>query len=223
MNIKTQRLLKEEQKVKISITRGLAELKNLDNRIQKAIQEGQYIGFTTGKKVIPGFQTNEEFEEKIKANYQSVQDLIKRRNLIKSAIVQSNATTKVTIAGIEMTVAEAIERKTSIKYDQQLLEKMKQAYSFVINKYEVEDERVKERLDEHLQKTFGKDVKVTSDQYDSVAKPFLEQNAPKIIDPLKLKDEIDKLAKNISDFLTEVDFALSESNTLTQIEIPDSI
>ncbi|WP_010500012.1 hypothetical protein [Paenibacillus elgii] len=209
--------------MEISITRGLAELKTLDARINKVINESSFISMTTGKKVLAGYQSNFQFEDKAKSNYQSVQDLIKRRNAIKAAIVQSNAVTKVNVADKEMTVAEAIERKTSIIYEQNLVNKMKIEFVNVIRRYEQEDEKVKERLDELLKTTFGKDVKVSNDQYDSTAKPFLEQNEPKLIDPLKLKDEIDKIEKNIEDFLMNVDFVLSESNTITKIIIPDSI
>lgn len=42
-----------------------------------------------------------------------------------------------------------------------------------------------------------------------------------VIDPLKLEDEIEKLRKEIEDFELEVDSILTESNVMTQIEIPD--
>ena len=42
-------------------------------------------------------------------------DLIKRRDAITKAIVASNAVTEVTINGETMTVASAIELKTSIE------------------------------------------------------------------------------------------------------------
>lgn len=209
--------------MEISITRGLAEIKTLDARINKGIQEGSYIGLVSGKKVLTGYKTNDEFESKAKSTYQSTQDLIKRRNAIKAAIVQSNAIVKVDIAGVELTVAEAIERKTSIGYEQSLVQKMKTEYVNAIRKFEQEDIKVKERLDELLKTTFGKDVKTDANQYDATAKPFLEQNEPKLIDPLNLKNEIEKFEQNISDFLLNADFVLSESNTITKITVPDSI
>jgi hypothetical protein len=209
--------------MEISITRGLAELKVLDSRINNAINGTSMIAVTTGKKIVTGYTTNEEFESKVKSNQQSILDLIKRRNIIKSAIVKSNAETIVTIAGVKMSKAEAIERKTSIIYEQALLAKMKNEYSKSISKFDQEDAKVKERLDELIKTTFGKDTKVVADQYDSTAKPFLEQNAPKLIDPLKLKDTIEELNKNIEDFLLNADFILSETNSIDKIVIPDSV
>ena len=49
----------------------------------------------------------------------------KGRKEIKEKIVKSNAETLVTIAGKEMTVAAAIERKESIKYEKKLAEELK--------------------------------------------------------------------------------------------------
>ena len=48
-------------------------------------------------------------------------DLISRRNKIKSAIIMSNAKTVVEVAGKQMTVAEAIDKKSSIEYEKELL------------------------------------------------------------------------------------------------------
>ena len=75
-------------------------------------------------------------ESRAKADYQSIEALIKRRNAIKSAIVVSNATTKIEVAGVKMTVAEAIERKTSISYDIQLLDKLKEVYADLVGEAE---------------------------------------------------------------------------------------
>lgn len=207
--------------MEMTVTRALAELKLLDSRIHKAIQELNPIAITTGKKVVPGYQTNEEYSERTKAKLQSVKDLIKRRNEIKAAIVKSNAENKVTIGGKEYTVAEAIERKNGIKYEQELLNKLKTSYANATHAYITEDESVKKRLDILLQTAYGKDVKVTEDQYNSTAKPFLEQNAPKLIDPLNIKAMIEELEKEINDFLLNVDFELSTANSINKIAVSD--
>ena len=47
------------------------------------------------------------------------------------------------------------------------------------------------------------------------------QNSYEVVDPLKIDELIAKLETEILDFKTNVDVALSESNALTMIEIPD--
>lgn len=207
--------------MEMTITRALAELKLLDSRINKGIQNLTPIAVTTGERIVPGYKTNEDFSVNVNSTYKSVNDLIKRRNLIKSAVVKSNAENKVSIGGTEYTVAEAIERKNSIQYEITLLNKLKNDYTNAVRKFEQEDERVKERLDDLLKTAFGKDVKTTQEQYDSTAKPFMKQNEPKLVDPLGLKNKIDDLENEINEFLLNVDFELSTANSLNKIEIPD--
>lgn len=134
-------------------------------------------------------------ESRAKADYQSIEALIKRRNAIKSAIVVSNATTKIEVAGVKMTVAEAIERKTSISYDIQLLDKLKEVYADLVGEAENVNQKVTERLDKHLETLFGKDGKVKAAENQEIVKSFLAENEAKIIDPLNLKEKIDCLSK----------------------------
>ncbi|MCP4369761.1 MAG: hypothetical protein GY797_16855, partial [Deltaproteobacteria bacterium] len=114
--------------MEMTISRALAELKLLDKRIRGTIEKGTFAGLAQGKKSITGYETNDEFIKTAKSSIQSAQDLIKRRQAIKSAIVNSNAKTEVTIADKKMSVAEAIERKSSIEYEKLLLQKLKTKY-----------------------------------------------------------------------------------------------
>lgn len=135
----------------MTITRALAELKLLDKRINRTINEASFGGLTVGKKISAGFNNAEEIESRAKSDLQSVQDLIKRRNDVKSAIVVSNATTEVEIAGVRMTVAEAIERKTSIVYDHGLLAKLKNTYAQLTSQVDNINAEMQQRLDRHLE------------------------------------------------------------------------
>ncbi len=207
--------------MELTITRGLAELKLLDARIRKTINEAGFIGVVVGDKTVRGYTTNEEFVRKAEASLQSARDLTRRRNAIKAAIVVSNATTHVTIAGKRMTVAEAIERKNSIAYEEALLGQMRMQYTAAVAEMEHKNTETRARLDRLLEANFGKDAKAKDSEYDAIAKPFMAQNEAKLLDPLKLKSVIDQLYDEIEGFKSEVDFVLAESNTLTKITIPD--
>jgi hypothetical protein len=205
--------------MEMSITRGLAELKLLDKRIEKAIHSTNYAGACVGKKPITPYTSNEQFENEVRSAYQSVQDLINRRQTIKSAIVDSNAKTVVKIGETEMTVAEAIERKSSIEYDKTLLGKLKSDYNNTLVQIERHNENVNNKLDKHLETIFGKDGKDKTGEMESVSKAFKAENEAKLVDPLKIKEVIDKLEYEIDEFENECDFVLSESNTITKITI----
>lgn len=205
--------------MQISIAKGLVELKLLDKRINRTINDSVLAGFTVGKKVQTGFANTEEIEKRAKSDYQSIKDLIKRRNEIKSAIVVSNATTMVDVAGKSMTVAEAIERKSSIDYDKMLLNKLKQTFTSIVTHVDRVNDDVKNRLDKQLEILYGKEGKTKAVENEELTKAFKEDNEAKFIDPINLKDKIEKLQAEIEDFEAEVDLILSESNALTKITI----
>jgi hypothetical protein len=205
----------------ISITEALVKLKTLGKRIDNAISSIRPIAMVTGKNSPLGFKTIEEFETTAKAGFLSAQDLIKYRQIIKGAIVAANAGTLVTIGGKSMTIAQAIERKNSIQYEKELLKTLSQNYAVILNKFVHTEADVQARLQKLLEATFGKDTKTKGDEVDNISKPFIEANAPKLIDPLDLKNLIDRLEKDINEFEGEVDFRLSETNAKTCIEVPE--
>ncbi|MCX7746939.1 MAG: hypothetical protein N2645_08635 [Clostridia bacterium] len=207
--------------MKLTITRALSELKLLDKRIRKEIEAAYFVAGVQKKKKIMSLFTKEEFTKRTLGDMDSIRSLIERRKTIKSAIVNSNAKTRVTIAGMAITVAEAIERKTSIEYEKELLQKMKKRYQTVYNEVEKANTQVKEKLDILLENNFGKDIKASVTDVEAISKPYLEQNEWELVDPLGIVDSMQKLEKEIDVFEHEVDFILSESNTITTIEIPD--
>lgn len=207
--------------MQMTVQKALTEIKMLDNRINRAIQNSVLGGYIVGKKPMTGYNTTDEIVQRAKSDYQSVTDLIKRRNQIKSKVVLSNATTEVTVAGKTMTRAEAIERKDSISFDQALLNKMKNVYSQLVNKVDAVNNEAKLRLDKQLEVLYGKDGKAKVDESADIVKLFNESNEAKLIDPLNLKEQIEKLEKDIEDFLSEIDSTLVESNVMSTIEIDD--
>lgn len=83
----------------MTIHRALAELKLIDSKIEKAISIIEPTGVMQTNKLVNNFYKKEDFEKEAKAKYQSVIDLIERKNKIKSAIVIANGITEVEILG----------------------------------------------------------------------------------------------------------------------------
>lgn len=202
---------------KISVTRALAQVKALNDRITRGTST-PFITSSVGGKHGTGKPLG-EIEVTLRSSLQSVVDLIKQRKDLKSAIVRSNAVTLVTIGGVEMTVAEAIERKTSIEFEKALLQQLKGQLTQVNATVERANIDVQKRLEQLLQTAVGKDRQTTSAEMSSISVPFLEQNEVKAVDPSNLQSVIEKMTKEIDDFELEVDFALSEVNATTQIEV----
>lgn len=210
--------------MKFTVTRGLAELKTLTARIQTAIATGTYVAAVRGKKEVPlnSAVTKDELTATIQKSLQSVSDLIKRRDAIKRAIIVSNGKTVVKIGNDEMTVAEAIERKSSIQFQSQLISTLQAQYMQATTQVNGQNQRVEADIEKRVIAVYGNDKgKVSKDQYDLIAEAVKGDNEAKLLDPLKVADKIADLRKEYEDFVTEVDFVLSESNARTDIEIPD--
>lgn len=210
---------------KMSITQALRELKLLDAKIYRNVQSSDQKYIAIAKKSSDCVGTSnikrETFVNNAKADYQSVCDLIENRKRIKEAIVQSNASTVVEIGGEKYTVAQAIERKNSIQYEKDLLNHLRQEYDYANTNVTSANARVDMQIDKMLEAYIGKDgdKKITEADLEVITKPYRQKNEWELVDPLGLLDKIEKLAKDIEDFESNVDVCLSMINATTFIEI----
>lgn len=208
------------EKTKLTIHGALRELKTLDSRIDRGISEVTIVGikknssdkeFNTGK-------TDATFVKDANASLNSVRDLISRRDNIKRAIVISNATTIVNIDGCGYTVAEAIERKSSIQYEKELLANLKVDLRRAKASVSQYNARMEEALEKQIYNlTAGDSTKVES--VKGFSDMFRADNSWELIDPLNAEEVINNLEERIESFLANVDEALSVSNAMTTIEV----
>jgi predicted P-loop ATPase/GTPase len=204
----------------ISVTRGLTELKTISKRIQDKIGNSVFVCCTRGEedKTSVG-NPKSQFESDAKANMQSIYDLMDRHHKIKSAIVKSNAITKVTINKKEMTVAECIEYKSIIESKKALLNCFKQQLQITDKQVKDLNDKVEISVENILknQNAAGTDKKSVS--LDSYIKSFRDVSSYSVFDPISIRKMISALNDEITTFESEVDFVLSESNAKTNIEI----
>lgn len=204
---------------RMTIHRALSELKLIDAKIEKQINEIYPSGILQKDKLVNGYVQETEFKKAAKSKYDSVNDLIDRKNQIKSAIVAANGITQVKVAEKQMTIADAINFKAVIKFKKKLIETLKQRHKQVIGELNKHNENVNQNVQRILEATFGKEnVKVGKEDVESVRKPYLEANEFHLFDPLKVDETVEKLEKEVSEFEAEVDAVLSEINAITLIE-----
>lgn len=208
-------------KENMTVHKALSELKVLDARINKIINESNYCTTVkhycdkvNGKKI-------EDAKVDMKAAFDKVTDLIARQTAIKKAVTLANATTKVTIAGVEMTVAEAIWYKNhGVNSKQSLLTTLaiqyEQAIS-LINK--TNGDALAQKADTYIQNAFGTKEKTTPDELTKERDEYIKKNSLDYIEGFDVKATIEKLTDEIDSFISEVDSTLSVSNALTVIEI----
>lgn len=202
-------------KQQMSITQALAELKLLRKRLDSCISNAKFVTLKTKTKPVDV----DEFSKTARANFQSFKDLLNRYNRIKAEIVASNATARVSIAGREYTIAEAVERKRSLETEKELLSVMKNQWEVTTDSAEEHQRAQQDRLDKLLLQELGKDSKTSVDVVQSLTESFMRNNKAEVIDPLGLEARIGEMTREVEDFETNVDWVLSESNGRITISV----
>jgi hypothetical protein len=205
---------------KMSIHRALSELKMIDARIEKAILAIEPTGVTQKDKLVNQFYKREDFEKEAKSKLQSVNDLIERKNKIKSAIVKANSVTLVEINGNKMTIADAINFKHVIEFKKKLISTLEHKHRNAKATVERNNKQVTDNALKLAEAALQKDnVKIGDNDAVAITEPYLDKNQYHIVDPLDVDKLVETLQIEVSNFECEVDAVLSEINAITNIEI----
>lgn len=206
----------------MNVHQALAELKMLDKRIPSAIQEPTWVIANKRSNTKIGGVDLKEYTEEVKSRWQKVNDLIKRRDAIKRAVVISNAVTKIEVAGVTYTVAEAIDRKnTGIEFLSRLMLRVGHDYTMAKNQADRENGSALEaRADSYVKTMVGNtDTKGMTDEIKRLRDEFIKAQTMELVDPIDAAEQMEHLGEEITSFNTKVDAALSVSNAVTTITV----
>lgn len=192
----------------------------MQKRIDSGIRTLAVVGYQQRDKMqgVHSHMGIEDFEKKAKEDLQSVNDLIARITLIKTAIDKSNSVTVVTIGKKEMTIQEVLVEKKFIENKKILLAKLKSLKDSANRSFQACTESVTAKIDK-LRESYGSSKDSEKEMIEDICKKTLEVEYPKMVDPCDLSKKIELLEKEIEDFENNVDYALSESNSITYIEV----
>lgn len=206
--------------VQITITQALCELKTLDKRISGGIEALNPLFLKVGGKIKSRFPVEEAtLVTNIKGDFNSVSDLIVNRDATKAAIVTSNAATKVTIAGKEMTIAAAIEHKKSINYKKALLGKLRMTLSTLEMQKDRHNQDMEVKLENLLVNMFGGKENRSTDAVTKTQADYRAANQAEFLDPINIVEKIKALEAEVLAFEAEVDVKLTISNSSTFITL----
>lgn len=209
-------MIKEE----MTIHKALSELKLLDKRIANETNRATFsIANKHSNTVVLGMQIA-DFAAQAKGALSSIRAMINRRNAIKRAVTRSNATTTVTVCGVEYTVAEAIDMKnTGMDHFERLHQVIEMQYTDAQAKADRENgDRLEQRADTYVQSLCqNSDKKNLSDEAKKFRDDFITSQKIEVLDPIGSIGVAANLRDFIDGFMSEVDSALSVSNALTKI------
>lgn len=204
----------------MTIHEALAELKILDSRITDKMNDTNFAFCNKHSNTKVNGQPIEDVIISMNADYQSITDLIARRRAIRNAVSLSNASTKVTIAGTEYTVAEAIEmKKNGMNILHCLANHLVSAYTNASNTYTRLQEQINEKADQYVIGLLGSKDKLNTADAQVMRQAYIDTNSFDLIFIKELPEKVKKLQEYIAVFEAEVDAKLSISNALTTITI----
>lgn len=202
-------------KVKMSITRALAQVKLIESKLGRA-----FAGFdveVNGKlKGFPNF-TTEQFEKEAQVEVNSFEDLFKNRLKIKSAIARANIDTKISLFGTEYSIIELIDLKNSSQYK-------KNVYTNLINNYNKcksdvvnQDVKIENEVSKQVEVANSNKTQVSKDLTTTLTETYKTLWGGKIIG-LDI-NKISKEKEDLDKLVAEIDMILSEINSKTEIEV----
>ena len=219
---------------KYSIHRILSLKKTTAERIDQVIQSGKFIAIRQGKKEQVNGVPISSIEEEIKSSYQKITSLLSNYEKLKSALLSSNAgivegteVEKISVAGKEYSLSELIavsddiygNKKHKNAFKPRLLETLRAAYVQAIRKVEQQNQRVEQDIKDYLAKATTTDKAMSAEDIKKRSEIFHQDGDYSLIDPLNLKEVIQNLEQEITQFRHECDATMSEHNALTFVEI----
>lgn len=205
----------------MTVHQALCARKILENRIRDTLASMNFVSYKKhGDTQVQGIKT-EDFVANCKADYQSLKDLMRRYVAIKNALVVSNATTKVTVLGVEYTVAEVIEMlRNGVNMMNGMISTASSSYKLATRSVEQLNATLDTRADNYVVGQFGNaDKKNISEDMRKARQDYVTNQTVEIVDPLKVVDIINSMTEFRDKFKIEADSALSVSNATTKITI----
>ena len=204
----------------MTVHEALSTLKMLDRRICDKINDTTFAVANKHANTKINGVSLDEYKKQTLSEYQSINDMIRRRKAIRNALSISNAYTTIQVNGKTFTVAEAIEYKAQgLTLQRLLLNSMEAAYNNAQRNMERGNAQIDEQADRYIKDLFGSKEKANADDVKATRDAYVAAQSFDFVDPLHIKDEMEKLSAEIDTFEHEIDSKLSVSNALTMLTI----
>lgn len=198
----------------ISVAGALNKLKVINARIADA-QAQPFAGMAVQGRV--GSVSESKFVADATMNLQRVQQLINNRNQLKAKIAESNARTTVTIAGVTMSVASAIEHKSGVEIQETLWRTL----NAQLQQGQRQVEGMNTKLQAQAEQEAGRLYATAEDKtgYEQFVSTFVAQRVARLAAPRDFEVIVSRIGAAIQQFKADVDLALTTSNVQTLIEV----
>ena len=212
----------------MTVTEALNELSILEDRIEKATLSSTFVVANKLSNTRIGGENLDAYKTRMVGDWKSVNDLIKRYDLIKRAVTQSNATAEVSFTDVSgkeitMTVAAALEyKKHGLEFRERLLQVITNQYDRAKRTCDTENGALEGKASDFIQKLFsGKEKDTAPETIAAQRELYYKTHGYELIDPNSAAKAIESLSAEIDAFKSRIQTALTVSNATTFIEVEE--
>ena len=212
---------------RLLVTQALDERDLLVKKINDKIKNLQVIDTIKANedRVLNKRVSREEFEQQAKSSLQQIEDLIARHQRIDTAIVASNAATKIETEYGIFTVAGAIALRNRLRsgqnemdFEGRLYQHLNMCYVMMLEEAEDRNRKLQTTAETMRLSILGKDAKVKEDQPLAVVETYVRENTTELVDPLDVRKKMETMKEKKEALLAELETKIKVSNATTFIE-----
>lgn len=205
--------------VTMTLYEALAKKKILEDKVNK-ITPVRMCEKINGDNKNSADMTVDEIEKAIKSNFDSSVAVVKNLAAIKAAINDANASTNVTIAGKQYTIANAIARFRALDIEENLYTRMRNNIAIIHNEVanHNRDMLSPEKISAYVANVLG-DSKKDNELINQITEKYKREHTLYVFDPLNTEQLADKMLEDISKFREEIHYVLTKANCEREITV----
>jgi hypothetical protein len=198
----------------MSLHRIIAEIKAAEEKLQNIPRET--FVYTAPVDDSAGVEEGKRLSQ---ANFDKVAAQLTNLAVLKAARNKANATTEITIAGVKMTIDQALAKKSANVFQLSFLNTLRAQ----MQNGKARVDQIQAQIDQKIAQqvtTASAGTKKATDAEIEVFRAMAERNTKQevlVFDGMKAK--IDKMASDLEQFNVEVDYVLSEANATTKVDV----
>lgn len=213
------------------VTQALDERDLLAKKIRDKIAKAGFVDTIRPNedKALDSRATREEFARQAEAAYQQIQDLTDRFQRIDAAIVASNAQTKINTSYGEFTIAGAVSLRSRLRgsgsydgeidFESALRIRMEEELHKGLSRAEQKNRQLQTTAESMRLSILGRETRVKDEKPLEVVDAYVRENTTELVDPLNIRNKIEKLREKRDTLLTELDTQIKVSNATTFVTV----
>jgi hypothetical protein len=223
----------------MNLRAGIKERDLLDKRIASQVEGFMPINSYSVDNPYIGIKPPTQVIEEIGSQYQTINDLIRRREAINKAILETNAMNKVKVRKFtnfenigkpeteltdadyeEITLANAINRKNYYKgIVVNLVDQMKKNFNSGAKAFQRLTNENIEKVNKSMERRFQGQSNISQTVYNDFQKQEIEKYTVELINPLKADVLIETIQLNVNEYLKTIDNILSNATETISITV----